>query len=299
MSWFDTFILAMSREAQQERKREKKERRARRAFHTDCLDQYGNAVDCLMEAIKTLADEAGPIGLDASFFTNARLAPLYAIGEVLSAQGEIHPDQEDELKALLLELDPNYNYAQFTEATISRTGIYKEFNEIVGSQRESCGSFWLTVFELVYRTRNTDLYQKIVDNLHSIVIYFYNIGEPDTLRPSLICDRIKENMDFHINSYQKTPQVHALMLLQRKLLGKRHLEIKEHYLINEDNIVLDNRLFYVFSTYQKITNTFCGKFAVRKKLMQSGATSHQIDGDLILEWNVTTGTFEEFYRQLI
>lgn len=51
----------------------------------------------------------------------------------------------------------------------------------------------LAQFDKTLLDNSTDMFQAIVDNLHFIVIYFYNLGEPDTVRPSLICDRIKDD----------------------------------------------------------------------------------------------------------
>ncbi len=290
MSWFDSSCFFHIDHWKNERQA-RRQTKAFLAFRDDCLVQFHAAIHDLDDAIDVLVQEAGPIGLDDAFFSDAKLAPLFAIGEVLSAQGTIYPQQEDRLKTLLLNRESKYNHAQLIEAAISRTGVYTQLCELVGLQRETCGTLWLTLFELVYRTRNTELYQQIVEHLHSIVVCFYNLGKPDALRPSLICDRIKDHMDLHMNSYQQTPHIHALMLLQSKLLRKRKLEIKEHYLVNEDSIVLNNRRFYVFSVYQKDANTFCGKFAVRKL--------HAQNGDLILEWNSTSNAFEEFYRELV
>lgn len=299
MGWFETFCFTLGWQLRKEEKKERKERAKLHAFQSDCLDHYEEAVANLQIAINQLVDECGPIGLDESFHNDAKLAPLYAIGEVLSAQGEIFPHQEEELKTLLLELDPKYNYAQFTEATIYRRGVFNEYWDVVGIQKDVCGTLWLTIFEMIYRTRNTDMFQTIVDNLHFIVIYFFNLGEPDTLRPSLICDRIKDYLNEHINDYQQTQYIHALMLLQMKLLGKKHLEIKAHYIVNGDTTLIDNRLHYVFSVYQKGSDTFCGKYAVRKIKIRDGKLDYEKDGDLILEWNPATEAYEVFYRELI
>ena len=220
MGWFETFCFTLGWQLRKQEKKERNEQAKLRAFRANCFDHYEEAVVNLQKAIARLVDECGPIGLDETFHTDVKLAPLYAIGEVLSAQGKIFPQQEEELKSLILELDPKYNYAQFTEATIYRRGIFKEYWDVVGIQKDVCGTLWLTIFEMIYRTRNKDMFQTIVDNLHFIVIYFYNLGEPDTVRPSLICDRIKDYMNDHINDYQKTQYIHALMLLQMKLLGK-------------------------------------------------------------------------------
>jgi len=89
------------------------------------------------------------------------------------------------------------------------------------------------------------------------------------------------------------------MLLQVKLLGKKHLEIKEHYLVNEENAVIDNRLHYVFSVYQKESDEFCGKYAVRKIKIRDGKLDYEKDGDLILEWNPATNSYDQFYRELL
>lgn len=299
MGWFESFCFTLGWQLRKQEKKERNEQAKLRAFRADCFDHYEEAVVNLQKAIARLVDECGPIGLDETFHTDVKLAPLYAIGEVLSAQGKIFPQQEEELKTLILELDPKYNYAQFTETTIYRRGIFKEYWDVVGIQKDVCGTLWLTIFEMIYRTRNTDMFQTIVDNLHFIVIYFYNLGEPDTVRPSLICDRIKDYMNDHINNYQKTQYIHALMLLQMKLLGKKHLEIKEHYLVNEENVLIDNRLHYVFSVYQKSSDEFCGKYAVRKIKIRDGKLDYEKDGDLILEWNPATNAYDQFYRELI
>lgn len=210
MGWFESFCFTLGWQLRKQEKKERNEQAKLRAFRADCFDHYEEAVVNLQKAIARLVDECGPIGLDETFHTDVKLAPLYAIGEVLSAQGKIFPQQEEELKTLILELDPKYNYAQFTEATIYRRGIFKEYWDVVGIQKDVCGTLWLTIFEMIYRTRNTDMFQTIVDNLHFIVIYFYNLGEPDTVRPSLICDRIKDYMNDHINDLRATAIISSL-----------------------------------------------------------------------------------------
>ena len=89
------------------------------------------------------------------------------------------------------------------------------------------------------------------------------------------------------------------MLLQVKLLGKKHLEIKDHYLVNAENALIDNRLHYVFSVHQKETDAFCGKYAVRKIKIRDGKLDYEKDGDLILEWNPATNAYDQFYRELL
>ena len=136
MGWFETFCFALGWQLRKQEKKERNEQAKLRAFRADCFDHYEEAVVKLQKAIAHLVDECGPIGLDETFHTDVKLAPLYAIVEVLSAQGKIFPQQEKKLKTLILELDPKYNYAQFTEATIYRRGIFKEYWDVVGIQKD-------------------------------------------------------------------------------------------------------------------------------------------------------------------
>lgn len=159
MDWLTAFGFTMGRELRKRKKAEEKYQ----DFLTDRRNGLAGAVSELTETITNLAMECGPIGLGKEFIEEVKLVPFYAMGEVLSAQGEIYPEQEAVLKIMFANFDPIYNYAQFTEAAIHRTGIYEEYWNIVGLKKEECGTLWLTLFELIYRSRMIETFQKIDD----------------------------------------------------------------------------------------------------------------------------------------
>lgn len=136
MNWLISLASAMGWGL---RKQEKVEQQYQ-DFLADRRKDLGSAVAELMEIITNLVVECGPIGLDEKFVEEVKLAPFYAMGEVLSVQGEVFPEQEVALKILFANLDPIYNYAQFTEAVIRRTDIYEEYWNVVGLKKEECGT---------------------------------------------------------------------------------------------------------------------------------------------------------------
>ena len=89
MGWFESFCFTLGWQLRKQEKKERNEQAKLRAFRADCFGHYEEAVVNLQKAIARLVDECGPIGLDETFHTDVKLAPLYAIGEVLSAQGKI------------------------------------------------------------------------------------------------------------------------------------------------------------------------------------------------------------------
>lgn len=89
------------------------------------------------------------------------------------------------------------------------------------------------------------------------------------------------------------------MLLQKMLLEKNKLSIEAHFFQREENIVYDGRIYYVFRVYEKSSQTFCGKFAVRKIKVANGSLDYRNDGDQILVWNEVTSNYELFYQELL
>ncbi len=294
MDWLTAFGFTMGWELHKQKKAEQKYQK----FLADRRNGLADAVSELTEITTNLVLECGPIGLDGGFIEELKLAPFYAMGEVLSAQGEVYSAQEVVLKIMFANMDPIYNYAQFTEAVIHRTGVYEEYWNIVGLKKEECGTLWLTLFELIYRSRMIEAMQKIVDQLCLIVAHFSYLGNPDATFAKPICDRILDRLNHHVNAYQQTPYIHALMLLQNMLLEKRQLPIESHFFQREENLLQDGRVYYVFRVYEKSSEAFCGKFAVRKIKTVNGELDYRNDRDQILVWNEAADRYEQFYREL-
>lgn len=284
-------------------RRREKENQKRRQFLAERREDLGAAISELAEITSKLITECGPVGLGPEFVEKAKLLPFYAMGEVLSAQGEIFPEQKAVLEITLTNLNPMYNFAQFTEAAIHRTGVYQEYWDVVGLGKEACGSLWLTLFELVYRSRMIEAVQQIDNQLSYIVISFAYLRDTDvSIAESTakhICDRILDCINHHVNAYQQTPYIHALMLLQKMLLEKRELAIEKHFFLQDEEFVQDGRSYYVFGVYEKFSQNYCGKFAVRKIKSINGKLDYQNDGDQILVWNETTDNYEVFYQELL
>lgn len=282
-----------------ELRKQEKENQKYQQFWADRRKDLGAAISELTEITTNLIVECGPIGLASEFVEEVKLAPFYAMGEVLSAQGEIFPEQEAPLKIMFANIDPIYNYAQFIEAVIYRTGVYQEYWDMVGLGKEECGSLWLTLFELIYRSRMIETFQHIGDQLFLIVINFAYLGDPNNSFAKPICDRILNRLNHHVNAYQETPYIHALMLLQNKLLENRGLAIEKHLFQQDEKLIQNGRSYYVFSVYEKNAQAYCGKFAVRKIKSANGKLDYKNDGDQILFWNETTGSYEMFYQELL
>ena len=295
MEWLTALSLTMGLEL---RKREKENQKFRQ-FLADRQKDLGAAISELAEITTNLIVECGPIGLDPEFVEEVKLAPFYAIGEVLSAQGEIFPEQEAILKIIFSNIDPIYNYAQFIEAVIHRTGVYQEYRGVVGLQKEECGSLWLTLFELIYRSRMIETFQHIDNQLSLIVTHFAYLGNSNTSFAKPICDRILDCLNYHINAYQQTPYIHALMLLQNELLEKRGLAIEKHFFQRDEKLIQYGRNYYVFRVYEKTSQAYLGKFAVRRIKSVNGKLDYKNDGDQILVWNETAGSYEVFYQELL
>lgn len=293
MEWLTALALAFSLESREQKKEDKK----RRQFLESRRKDLGAAVSELTETISNLIMECGPIGLGPQFVEQVKLAPFYAIGEVLSAQGDIFPEQESCLKIMFANIDPIYNYAQFTEAAIHHTGVYQEYKTLAALENNECGSLWLTLFELIYRSRLTSVCQKLDDQLSLIVINFANLGIPDSPFAEIICNRILNNINYHIKAYQQTPYIHALMLLQVELLEKRELAIEKHFFIQGEKIVHNCREYYVFAVYEKRSQNYCGKFAVKEIRTVNGKLDYQNDDDHILVWNESADSYEVFYQE--
>ena len=167
-SWLTALGFVMGREFRKQKRAEQECLQ----FLADRREGLGAAISELSEITTNLIMECGPIGLDAEFIEEVKLAPFYAMGEVLSAQGKVFPEQEAVLKIMFANIDPIYNYSQFIEAAIHRTGVYQEYWGVVGLKKEECGSLWLTLFELIYRTRLVDTIQELDNQLSLIVINF-------------------------------------------------------------------------------------------------------------------------------
>lgn len=292
-SWINSLMFAVGLEVHKRRKEEQ----VRQKFLSERRENLAAAVAELADLTGHLVEVCGPIGLDKSFVEDTKLAPFYAMGEVLSAQGEVYPEQEPVLKIMFNNLNPRYNYAQFTEAVIHRAGVYSEYRDVVNITEEACGSLWLTLFELIYRSREIDICQKIMDQMHLIVINFAYLGDPHTLLPEAICKRIMDGINYHVNAHQQTQYIHAIMLLQNMLLERKRLAISDHLFQRDDDIVHEERRYYVFRVYQKHTYEFCGKYAVREIAIRDGKLDYEQDGDKILVWNADEETYDVFYQE--
>lgn len=292
-SWIYSYLFAAGREA---RKKEK-ERVKQEAFLREQRVQLRGMFVKLQDEIIELSDACGPIGIPQSFAQDMKLAPLFAIGQVLSVQGMIYPEQETELKLFLSNVVPAYNYAQFTQAVIHRTGVYSEYWETVGLDDRTFGSLWRTIFEMIYRSRRVEASQTLVDCLSFIVIHFSALGDSGVPYAKPICDRILSSMNRYANEYQQTPYIHGLLLLQQELLALSHLEIEEHFFLRKDDLHKETRTFYVFDVYRKTDMEHCGRFAVRALHTKAdGMLDFTDDKDLILIWNPAAGAYEKYYE---
>lgn len=293
MGWFESICLAFAWEQHKERKREKEEQ----DFLTERRKDLGAAISELSEITTNLIEICGPIGLSVEFIEEVKLAPFYAIGEVLSVQGKVYPEQETLLKIMLANINPVYNYAQFTEAAIHRTGVFKEYWNVVGVDKNTCGSLWLTLFELMYRSQKIDAFQSLGDQLHLIVINFALLGDRYATLHYPVCSRITECMNYHANSYQQTPYIHALMLLQKKLFEIKALPIESHFFQQDQTYLHNGRNYYIFRVYEKSSYTFCGSYAVKEIRTIDGNLDYSGDFDEILLRNEATGGYDPFYLE--
>lgn len=292
-SWRNAFLITLGWSAHKQKKAEQEHQ----AFLTEQRDCLVTAMMDLQEVIDQVVTECGPIGLSADFVEKMKLVPLYAIGEVLSAQGIVCPEQEIFLKIWITNINPMYNYAQFTQATIQRTGIYNDFQSITGLEKDMCGSFWFIFFELIYRSRLSDMMQKLIDQLGKIIWHFSLLSNNDAPFAEPIYSRIVTCFNFWINAYQQTPYIHALMLLQKTLFDKSGIPIETQLLLREADIEQDNRDFFVFSVFEKVSNRFQGKFAIKALKVINGELDFEHDTDKILFWQEAVHGFELFYEE--
>ena len=292
-SWFNSLTLAFGLAARDKRKAEQ----ARQKYLAQRREGITDAITAFQNTFSNLFLSCGPIGLPAAFVNDAKLVPLYAMGEVLSAQSAVLPEQEMVLKIIFNNFNPTYNYSQYTQAVINQTGVYEAYWDIVGLEENKCGSFWLTLFELFYRTRQLNTLQKIDDQLSLIVANFAFLGDLDSPFPEPICKRILSNLNKHVSTYQQTPYIHALLLLQTILLEQRNLIIEEHFLLRDRDIVQDERIYYVFDVYQKATQVFCGRFAVRALNMADGQLDLKNDLDIIMLWDKDKRNYEVIFQE--
>lgn len=275
----------------------RKAEQAREKYLAQRREGITNAITAFQNAFSELFLSCGPIGLPAEYVNDAKFVPLYAMGEVLSAQGEVLPEQEMVLKIIFNNFNFNYNYSQYTHAVINRTGVYEAYWDIIGLEENKCGTFWLTLFELFYRTHQMDTLQTIDDQLSLMVANFAFLGNPDSPFPEMICERILSNLNKHVSTYQQTPYIHALLLLQTILLEQRNLAIEAHFLLRDADIVQDERTYYVFDVYQKATQVFCGRFAVRALNMVDGQLDLKNDLDIIMLWNKVKKQYDVIFQE--
>lgn len=290
---FNSLLFSFGIAAQKKRKAEQ----ARQKYLAQRREGITDAITAFQDAFSKLVLSCGPIGLPAEYVNDAKLVPLYAIGEVLSAQGAVLHEQEMVLKIIFNNFNPTYNYSQYTQAVINRTGIYEAYWDIVGLEENKCGSFWLTLFELFYRTRQLDTLQAIDDQLSLIVANFAFLGDSESPFPEAICKRILSILNKHVSTYQQTPYIHALLLLQTILLEQRNLIIEDHFLLRDADIVQDDRTYYVFDVYQKAIQVFCGRFAVRALNMVDGQLDLKNDMDIIMLWDKDKRKYEVIFQE--
>ena len=276
----------------QRRKREKM-----LAFQQERADTVWKSTSELINLILELSNECGPIGVGADFAKGVQIMPLFAIGEILSAQGQIYPEQEPLLKLLIASLNSAYNYAQFIDITVHRKGPYSAYWEQIGLDQEHCGQTWLTLFEMIYRSRNMEIIQTINLKLTEIAINFELVGLPASVFGKTVSSNLAASLQHHINLYQKTPYIYAILLLQSELLRQRSMAVETHFFIREDGFSQDGREFYVYSVYDKETHTFQGKYAVRRNRDINGYLDYENDKDLITVWDQSQNQFITFYKE--
>ncbi len=298
-SWFTSLALAFGLAHRKEQKKEQQWQVFLDERKQDLCALSGD----LFETLNQLVATCGPVGLPKDFIEDSKLASLYAIGEVLSAQGMIFPEQESYLKIWICNLNPMINYVQFEQAAIQRTGVYEKFQEIVGLTEKTCGTFWLTLLEASYRSRRFDLLQELCDNLIKIVWNFSYLAGKAAPFAETISKRITANYEYWANAYQQTPYIHALMLLQNKLRDQKELPIEKQLLLRDQDIRRDDRDFFVFDAYERQSEedfgAFYGKYAVKALRSAGKKLDYEHDSDLILCRQEASQEFEVFYDELI
>lgn len=289
----ETLCLALALTKRQQEKQQ-------RAWEKSLADRYQKLCSALSEFFTlstNLILDCGPIGLGEDFAGDAVLVSLYPICEVLSAQGMVFPEQEAALKVFLTNLAPRYNYAQLTEAAIRRTGIYPEYRAVAGLERDFFGSFWRTLFEGICRTRRPGAFPPICSQIERIVTQFARLGTLSPASAQRISGRILELLEYHVNACQQTPYIHALMLLQNLLEDRLGLAIPAQLLLGDGRYEENGRGYYVFRAYEKRSQAYRGRYAVRRIRGRDGALDYENDGDQILLWNEPENRYDLFYQE--
>jgi len=298
-SWFTALALTFGLAY----RKEQKEKENLQAFLDQRREDLCAASEELFETMDQLITACGPVSLPEDFVEDSKLASLYVVGEVLSAQGQISPEQKSYLKIWICNLNPRFNYAQFERSAIQRTGVYEEFQKIVGLTEKTCGTFWLTLLEAVYRSRRLDLLQKFYDCLVKIVWNFSYLAGKAAPFAEAICKRMLANYEYWSNAYQQTPYIHALMLLQTKLRDQRELPIEKQLLLRDQDIRQDGRDFFVFDTYERLSEadfgTSYGKYAVKALRSAGEKLDYEHDKDLILYCQKGSQEFKVFYDESV
>lgn len=296
--WFNALMFTYGLSAYKQKKEEEK----KKAFIEEQTSNLCSAVEELHTEIEHLVTVCGPVGLSSDFIEDAKLISFYAMGEVLSAQGMVAPDQKLYLKIWIANLNPMFNYTQFTQASIERTGVYEQMQSIVGLTPRRCGSCWFVLFELIYRTRLVDALQKITDALIKIVWHFSFLANGAAPFAEPISTRIVSSLNDWANAYQQTPYIHALMLLQNMLRDRKDLPIEKQLLLRNDDIQRDGQTFFVFDVLEKgfdaSFGASYGKYAVKSLRSAGDKLDYAHDNDLIYYRQEGSEEFKIFYDEL-
>lgn len=179
--------------------------------------------------------------------------------------------------------------------------MYKQFQEIMGLTARTCGSFWKTLFETMYRTRLTDLFQEIGDCLIITVWNFSYLAGRTAPFAEPIGKRIAKDMEYWANAYQQTPYIHALMLLQTKLRDKKDLPIERQLLLRGDDIQRDGRDYFVFDAFERSGESSFGpsfgRYAVKGLRSVGEKLDYERDKDLIFCRKDVSQDYEVFYDE--
>lgn len=297
-SWFNSLALVFGLARHKEQKKEREQKEFLESRKTDLCA----ASERLFEEIEQLTTACGPVGLPGDFAEESKLILLYAAGEVLSAQGMAAAEQELFLKIWISHVNPMFNYAQFVQATVFRTGVYEQLQEIIGLSRKICGSFWRTLLEMVYRSRRVDLPQIIGDCLVIIVWNFSYLAGRNPPFAETISKRLFSDLEYWANAYQQTPYIHALMLLQNRLRDEENLDIERQLLLRGDDMQKDTRHFFVFCVFERtgedFFENFRGEYAVKALRSLGEELDYEHDKDLILHRENSSEEFSVFYDEL-
>ena len=193
------------------------------------------------------------------------LIPLYPMAEILSLQGGVGPEQTAFLRDYLNAVQSRYNLDQFTTAAVRRLGIYPEWRSFTALERESCGLVWHTLIEAICRLRRPELMQSVIDALGAVLYHFWFLENSGMEQARVRYDQIIERLNIHAERDQKSPYLHAVMVLQMELAAIRGGTAGEYDPIPEEGSAdMDGVSGFCFCVRKLNDRKFHGRFAVRR-----------------------------------